>query len=123
VPQAQRGRLLAFGILGAIAFRGSRSVAGVAILQALEQTIYVFGAGLLVVAYRSLVDRRRQKQHCTGRCDACLTRVVPITDGSRESIAAARTRPFVRDAAPARMLAILAAASRSQSTPYRPRSR
>jgi len=85
VPQAQRGRLLAFGILGAIAFRGLAIVAGVAILQALEQTIYVFGAGLLVVAYRSLVDGGARSNTAQGGVTRALTRVVPITDGFRGS--------------------------------------
>jgi len=99
----QRSRLLAFGILGAIAFRGLAIVAGVAILQALEQTIYVFGAGLLIVAYRSLVDGGARSNTAQGRMTRALTRVVPITDGFRGSrLLFARTRPFIRDAAPAR---------------------
>jgi len=112
----QRGRLLAFGILGAIAFRGLAIVAGVAILQALEQTIYVFGAGLLVVAYRSLVDGGARSNTATGRCDACPDARRPdYRRVSRESIAAARTRRLYATPLLLALLAISPPTSRSQS--------
>ena len=83
VPQAQRARVLAIGILAAIVLRGLAIVAGVALLDALEQLIYVFGAGLLVVAYRSLVGGGAKGDAAQGRLTAGLARVVPITDSFR----------------------------------------
>jgi tellurite resistance protein TerC len=83
VPQAQRGRVLAIGILAAIVLRGLAIIAGVALLQALEQLIYVFGAGLLVVAYRSIVSGGTKANAAQGRLTRALARVVPITDGFR----------------------------------------
>jgi tellurite resistance protein TerC len=85
VPEAQRARVLAFGILAAIVLRGLAIVAGVAILQALEGAIYVFGAGLLVVAYRSLVGGGTKANAAQGRLTRAVARVVPISDGFRGS--------------------------------------
>jgi tellurite resistance protein TerC len=83
VPQAQRGRVLALGILAAIVLRGLAIVAGVALLHALEQLIYVFGAGLLVVAYRSVVGGGTKANGAQGPFTRALARVVPISDGFR----------------------------------------
>jgi tellurite resistance protein TerC len=92
VPEAQRARVLAFGILAAIVLRGLAIVAGVAILQALEGAIYVFGAGLLVVAYRSLVGGGTKANAAQGRLTRALARVVPISDGFRGSRLLVRER-------------------------------
>jgi tellurite resistance protein TerC len=92
VPEAQRARVLAFGILAAIVLRGLAIVAGVAILQALEGAIYVFGAGLLVVAYRSLAGGGTKANAAQGRLTRALARVVPISDGFRGSRLLVRER-------------------------------
>jgi TerC family integral membrane protein len=92
VPEAQRARVLAFGILAAIVLRGLAIVAGVAILQALEGAIYVFGAGLLVVAYRSLVGGGTKANAAQGRLTRAVARVVPISDGFRGSRLLVRER-------------------------------
>ena len=92
VPQAQRARVLAFGILAAIVLRGLAIVAGVALLDALEQLIYVFGAGLLVVAYRSLVGGDTKANAAQGRLTRAVARVVPISDGFRGSRLVVRER-------------------------------
>ncbi|MFL5962164.1 MAG: TerC/Alx family metal homeostasis membrane protein [Gaiellaceae bacterium] len=92
VPQAQRARVLAFGILAAIVLRGLAIVAGVALLDALEQLIYVFGAGLLFVAYRSLVSDGTKANAAQGRLTRALARVVPISDGFRGSRLLVRER-------------------------------
>ena len=83
VPQAQRARVLAFGIVAAIALRGLAIAAGVALLEALEQLIYVFGAGLLVVAYRALFSGGTTADATQGRLTRAVARAVPITDGFR----------------------------------------
>jgi tellurite resistance protein TerC len=92
VPQAQRARVLAFGILAAILLRGLAIVAGVALLDALEQLIYVFGAGLLVVAYRSLVGGGTKANAAQGRLTRAVARVVPISDGFRGNRLVVRER-------------------------------
>lgn len=51
-PKAYQHRILFFGILGAIAFRGIFIVAGVALIHAFEWIIYVFGAFLVFTALR-----------------------------------------------------------------------
>jgi tellurite resistance protein TerC len=92
VPQAQRARVLAFGVLAAIVLRGVAIVAGVALLNALEQLIYVFGAGLIVVAYRSLIGGGTKANAAQGRLTRALARVVPITEGFRGSRLLVRER-------------------------------
>lgn len=52
VPKGYQHRILFFGILGAILFRGIFIVGGVALLHAFEWIIYVFGAFLIFTAIR-----------------------------------------------------------------------
>jgi tellurite resistance protein TerC len=54
VPQAQRGRLIMIGIVGALAVRGVAIVSGIALLERFDWVIYVLGAGLVVFAVRML---------------------------------------------------------------------
>ncbi|MDP8977711.1 MAG: TerC family protein [Actinomycetota bacterium] len=52
VPAAYQHRVLFWGIFGALVLRAAFIFAGVALLQALDWIIYVFGAFLLFTAYR-----------------------------------------------------------------------
>lgn len=52
VPKGYQHRVLFFGILGAIVFRTLFIVAGVALIRSFEWVIYVFGAFLLLTAFR-----------------------------------------------------------------------
>lgn len=52
VPRGYQHRILFFGILGAILFRGIFIVGGVALLNAFEWIVYVFGAFLIFTAIR-----------------------------------------------------------------------
>jgi tellurite resistance protein TerC len=54
VPQAERARLLFWGIAFALALRGLAILGGVALIQQFHFVIYVLGVGLLVLAYRIL---------------------------------------------------------------------
>ena len=53
VPSELRQRVLAIGIVGALVLRGVAIVAGLAVIERAEAVVYVFGALLLFVAYRS----------------------------------------------------------------------
>jgi tellurite resistance protein TerC len=53
VPPALRGRVIVIGIAGALALRGVAIVAGVALIGRVEAVVYVFGALLVYVAYRT----------------------------------------------------------------------
>jgi tellurite resistance protein TerC len=54
VPQAERARLLFWGIAFALALRGLAILGGVALIERFHFVIYVLGVGLLVLAYRIL---------------------------------------------------------------------
>jgi len=52
VPRAYQHQVLFFGILGAMIFRGIFIALGVALIETFEWIIYVFGAFLIVTAFR-----------------------------------------------------------------------
>src|SRR3954449_12373545 len=52
VPQAQRPRLLFWGIVAALAMRGVAILGGVALIEQFHFVVYVLGATLLVLAYK-----------------------------------------------------------------------
>ena len=92
VPQEHQGRVLLWGILGAIVMRGMLIVAGTALIHEVHWTFYVLGAFLLVTAARMV--RRRPAEEIDPSRNAVLAlmrRVVPVTDGYRAR------RFFVRD--------------------------
>ena len=54
VPPELRGRVILIGIAGALLVRGLAIAGGVALVESVEAVIYMFGALLLLVAYRAL---------------------------------------------------------------------
>ena len=52
VPSAYQHQVLFYGILGAIVFRGAFILLGIALVRSLEWIVYVFGAFLLITAFR-----------------------------------------------------------------------
>jgi tellurite resistance protein TerC len=52
VPYANRGRLLIWGIVAALALRGLFILLGIALLEQFHFVIYILGVALLVLAYR-----------------------------------------------------------------------
>jgi tellurite resistance protein TerC len=52
VPSRYQHQVLFFGILGAIIFRGAFILLGIALVRSLEWIVYVFGAFLLITAFR-----------------------------------------------------------------------
>jgi tellurite resistance protein TerC len=52
VPSKYQHQVLFFGILGAIVFRGAFILLGIALVRSLEWIVYLFGAFLLITAFR-----------------------------------------------------------------------
>jgi tellurite resistance protein TerC len=52
VPQAQRGKLLFWGIILALVMRGAAIVVGVGLIERFHIVIYILGVGLLVLAWK-----------------------------------------------------------------------
>jgi tellurite resistance protein TerC len=52
VPSAYQHQVLFYGILGAVLFRGIFILLGIALVRSLEWIVYVFGAFLLITAFR-----------------------------------------------------------------------
>jgi len=79
IPALYQHRVLFWGILGAIVFRGLMIVFGVALINKFEWIIYVFGVFLLITAFRML----KSDEHASDPQDSWLFRqlqkVIPIT--------------------------------------------
>jgi tellurite resistance protein TerC len=91
VPRDLRGRVIAIGILGALALRGLAIIAGLALVEAAEPVIYVFGALLLYVAYRALRGGAEASDPSDNRALRLVRRVIPTTADFRGK------RLFVRE--------------------------
>src|SRR5687767_13523918 len=87
--KAQR-RALSWGIFGALLFRGLFIVAGAVAIQRWHAVVYVFGAILLVAAYRVFRQDPAQKQE--SRIANWLRRRLPITRDVPESKFVVRRR-------------------------------
>jgi tellurite resistance protein TerC len=83
--------VIAIGIAGALVLRGLAIVAGLALVEAAEAVVFVFGALLLYVAYRALRGGAEASDP-SGNCVLRLVRrVLPTTEEFRGK------RLFVRD--------------------------
>jgi tellurite resistance protein TerC len=91
VPKDVQPRVLLFGVLGALVFRGIFIAIGAAALGAAHWVIYVFGAFLLFTAYRLAVTSGEQVDPSRNRLLLLVRRFVPSTDGFRGN------RVFVRE--------------------------
>jgi tellurite resistance protein TerC len=91
VPPELRGRVIAIGIVGALALRGLAIVAGLALVEAAEPVIYAFGALLLYVAYRALRGGTEASDPSENRVLQLVRRVIPTTRDYRGK------RLFVRE--------------------------
>jgi tellurite resistance protein TerC len=86
VPAIRQHRVLLFGILAALALRGLFIAAGAAVIARFQWIFYVFGAFLLVTAWRLLFKRDEEEEFRENRAVRALCRVVPVTEdyhGSR----------------------------------------
>jgi tellurite resistance protein TerC len=80
VPAELRGRVVIIGIIGALLVRGIAIVAGLALIEAVEPVVYVFGALLLYVAYRAFRGSAEESDPGANPVLGLVRRAVPITD-------------------------------------------
>jgi tellurite resistance protein TerC len=83
VPPELRGRVIAIGIVGALVLRGLAIVGGLALVEAAEPVIFVFGALLLYVAYRALRGNPEATDPSNSRALRLVRRLIPTTDEFR----------------------------------------
>jgi tellurite resistance protein TerC len=87
VPAEQQQRVLQWGVMGAVVLRLLFIVGGATVLHAFEWAVYVFGALLLLTAFRLVAGGHGrgepERSMRDGRTVRTLSRLVPITEGSR----------------------------------------
>jgi tellurite resistance protein TerC len=91
VPPEVQPKVLLYGVIGALVFRGMFIAVGAAALGAAEWVIYVFGAFLIFTAYRLLRSGDEQVDPSRNKLLLLVRRFVPTTDGHRGG------RVFVRE--------------------------
>lgn len=79
IPQKYQHRVLFWGILGAIVFRGIMIVVGVALIQRVDWIIYIFGAFLLYTAYKMLTSHDQKYEPRKSWTYRQIRRFIPIT--------------------------------------------
>ncbi|MDG6103933.1 TerC family protein [Dactylosporangium aurantiacum] len=80
VPRAYQHRVLFFGVVGALVMRAVFIAAGAALIETFHWVLYLFGALLVVTAWKMYRSRNDHADPSTGRVWRLLTRVVPSTD-------------------------------------------
>jgi tellurite resistance protein TerC len=80
VPPALQHRVLFYGVIGAIAMRAGLIFAGAALVERFSWLLYVFGAFLLYVAFRTWRHREEREEFDGSAVLGLVRRVVPSTD-------------------------------------------
>jgi tellurite resistance protein TerC len=83
VPARYQHRVLFWGVLGALVFRGAFIAGGAALLEAVHWSIYVFGAFLVVTGVRMARSRDKEPHPDRNPALRAFRRVVPTTDDYR----------------------------------------
>jgi len=83
VPSSSRGRVLFLGVLGALVLRAGFIVGGAALLDAFHWVEYVFGAFLLVTAWRMFRGRAESPRVDRNPIVLGVRRLVPTTSDYR----------------------------------------
>ncbi len=91
VPKEVQPRVLMYGVLGALVFRGLFIAVGAAALSAASWVIYIFGAFLIFTAYRLARSTGDHVDPGRNKLLLLVNRFVPTTKGYRG------TKVFVRD--------------------------
>jgi len=92
VPRAYQHRVLFFGVIGALVFRGIFLAAGVAIVSKFTAILFAFAAVLLYSAWKLLKDDEDSYDPGTSFAVRMLRKVVPVRDEY------AGTKFFVKEA-------------------------
>lgn len=83
VPRELQHRVLFYGVLGAIVMRTVLIFAGAALIERFEWILYLFGAFLLYVAWKTWTHREEHESVDETTMVRAVGRVVPITSGYR----------------------------------------
>ncbi len=83
VPAEVQPRVLMYGVLGALVFRGLFIAIGAVALGAAEWVIYIFGAFLVFTAYRLARSTGEHVDPSKNKLLLLVNRFVPSTDGYR----------------------------------------
>ncbi|MFJ6783080.1 TerC family protein [Streptomyces yangpuensis] len=92
VPRAYQHRVLFFGVLGALVFRGVFLAAGVAVVSRFTAVLYVFAAILFYSTYKILKEEDDSFDPGRSLAVRLLRRIVPVSDDY------VGTRFFVKEA-------------------------
>jgi tellurite resistance protein TerC len=79
IPQKYQHEVLFWGILGAIVFRALMIFFGVALINKFDWIIYVFGAFLLITAFRMLLHKESEFDPKKSKMFRFLKKLFPIT--------------------------------------------
>ncbi len=79
IPKKYQHEVLFWGILGAIVFRALMIFFGVALINKFDWIIYVFGAFLLITAYRMLVHKEADFDPKHSKVYRYLKKIFPVT--------------------------------------------
>jgi tellurite resistance protein TerC len=80
VPREYQHRVLFFGVLGALAFRGAFIAGGAALIDRYSWVLYVFAVFLIYTGYRMIRQRSEHIHPENSRVLRLFRRVVPTTD-------------------------------------------
>jgi tellurite resistance protein TerC len=81
-PAAQQRRVLYWGILGAVVFRGALIAGGMYLLDRFHWVIYPFAGLIVLAAVRILFGREQERRAVVKACAVCdswVARIVPVT--------------------------------------------
>jgi tellurite resistance protein TerC len=80
VPSQYHHRVLFWGIIGALVFRGIFILLGIAILDSFHFVIYIFGAILIFTAVKMVIQRNREICPDDNIAVRLFRRVIPVTE-------------------------------------------
>ncbi len=80
VPRAYQHRVLFYGVIGALVFRGIFLAAGIAIVSKFTAVLFVFAAILLYSAYKLLKDEEESFDPSTSFAVRILRKIIPVRE-------------------------------------------
>ncbi len=83
VPAAYQHRVLFYGVIGALVMRGAMIAGGTYLIERFAWILYVFGAFLVVTAFRMLRRGETEIHPTENRLVLLLQRVLPVTSAFR----------------------------------------
>ena len=84
IPVRFHHRVLIWGILGAILFRGLMIFGGLALINKFDWVIYIFGAILIFSAFKLLANQKKPSSLAENGLVRFLSRHLPVTDNYRQ---------------------------------------